>query len=163
MNKTKTILLYIFFVFAVGCKTKQTYIEKVSEKKIDSVYISTKTIETPPILSSLTINQICDTLTGKPKEFKQSILIGDDILELSIKNNNIKLDLERLKRTISKQDSVSRLELSNIHTEITSEIIKYRTDWRIIFILSSLIVLFLFFPTIPKFANSAVRKFLVWF
>jgi hypothetical protein len=150
MNKTKTILLYIFFVFAVGCKTKQksVYIEKVKDSTVRNIVLQTN--------NELIITNLCDTITGKAKEFSNSSNNGLNKVRTYIKDNILTIE--------TKSDSI--VYVDKFYKEeiyVDKEKIIYRTNWSIIFTLSSLIVLFLFFPMIPKFANSAVRKFLVWF
>ena len=100
MKYTYLILLLLI----VGCKTKQSTTEKVSEFKSDTIYSKIETITRPPILSSLTINEICDTITGKPKEFNQLFIVGQDTLELSIENNKLKLNISQLEQLLKESD-----------------------------------------------------------
>jgi hypothetical protein len=150
MNKTKTILLYIFFVSFVGCKTKQTsvYIEKVKDSTVRNIVLQTN--------NELIITNLCDSITGKAKEFSNISNNGLNKVRTSIKDNILTIE--------TKSDSI--VYVDKFYKEeiyVDKEKIIYRTDWRIIFILSSLIFLFFCFPTIPRFIKSAVRKFLVWF
>ncbi len=148
--RAKTILLYIFFVSFVGCKTKQTsvYIEKVKDSTVRNIVLQTN--------NELIITNLCDSITGKAKEVQNTFDFGTGSTKATIKDNQLKI--------ITSKDSI--VYVDKFYKEeiyVDKEVIRYRTDWSIIFILSGVIVLFLFFPTIPKFIKSAVRKFLVWF
>lgn len=117
-SKEMKKLLYILLVMVAlgGCKTKQSISEKVFIKESDSLILKTTAVESPPILSSLVINEICDTVTAKPKDFKQVFVVSGDTMELSIKNNELKLSVNRLKRDLEK----TKEELSKKGTKLSS-------------------------------------------
>lgn len=155
----KNKLVFRFFAVYVlsmiwlsGCKTKKTTIEKVDTVKNDTLIIKSESVVSPPILSSLTIEEVCDTVTGNPKDFQQVFVIEGDTLELSIRNNQLKLYNNRLQRTISQKDSVLKVEYDRYRELKSSETIIYRTPFKIwvIMILMVLIIVGLIYWIIKR-------------
>lgn len=157
MNKYKFILLYIAFFCAVGCKTKQKTIEKVSETKSDTLIMKSKVIETPPILTSLNILEICDTVTGKPKEFRYRYVVEKDTLEVNLLNNELSISNNQLSQIKRQLDSITSIRESQTTSvkEDTKKVYRWNR-WTWIFLGTS--ILFLVFPIIPNFANKSARK-----
>lgn len=119
----KKILIPIFILLLSSCATtKKNTIHNKSEKKADSVYHSTKIIERPPILSSLTINDICDSITNKPIQFKKEIIIINDTILIETVNDDLQISVNLASGIISKQDSIIKvrnseiIELKELHT-----------------------------------------------
>ncbi len=140
MENTCTMknIIRLFLVLALlsSCRSKKTVLDKIETVKSDTLIVKSETVVRPPILSSLTINEICDTLTGKPKVFKQVFVIDGDTLELSLKNNELTLYNNQLKKTISKKDSVYEALKSEVKQLRESVTIKYRIPlWAILTII----------------------------
>ena len=114
--KFKLAIAYLLLIFFASCKTKQSVSEKVFVKESDSLILRTTVLEQPPTLATLTINEVCDSVTSKPKDFKQVFVVSGDTLELSIKNNELILNVNRLKRQLEK----TKEELSKKDSELVS-------------------------------------------
>lgn len=157
MNKLKYILLYLVFIFFVGCKPSKSVIEKVSETKSDTLYNKVETVVNPPILSSLVINELCDSITGKPKEFKNRVIIDKDTVYVEVVDNELNITVNRLKNIISKKDSTYKAELLKIrNSKETNKVKEVWNKWTWVFLF--IMLLCFFFPIIPKFINGLFRK-----
>ena len=157
MTKIKYILLYLVFIFFVGCKPSKSVIEKVSETKSDTLYNKVETVIRPPVLNNLTIFDICDTITGKPKEFRYKYIFEKDTLELSLLNNELNFSIDQIKLLQYKNDSLVRIINSDKKESKQETVTKFKTPkWN--WIIMSLVPLFILFPTIPKFINGLFRK-----
>ena len=151
MEKIILILLLL-----TSCKTTKS-VEKVETIKNDSLVIRSISTVQPNILSSLVINQICDTLTNKPKEFMQIFVIGQDTMAISLKNNNLNVEINQLKKIIKQKDSVFKNSISIQKESKKETIIKYRVPRWAIFVML-LIPVFIIFPAIVLFLNRILTK-----
>lgn len=92
--KLKLLLTYIILVTLTvgGCKTKQSVSEKVFIKESDSIS-TTLQLSTD---NTIIIENICDSITGKPIEFINKVDTGTGSTEIRIKDNqltaNVKTD-----------------------------------------------------------------------
>lgn len=150
LSKFKTILLYIFFALSVGCKSKQKsiYIEKVKDSTVRNIVLQTN--------NELIISSLCDTITGKAIEFSQDVKTGNSNFKVTSKDNRLQIATQN--DSIVYVDKIYKEEIY-----VDNEVIRYRTDWRIILILSGAIILFIIFPIVPKSINTFVRRFVAWF
>jgi 2-phospho-L-lactate transferase/gluconeogenesis factor (CofD/UPF0052 family) len=148
--------IILILLFLTSCKSTKS-VEKVETIKNDSLVIRSISTVQPNILSSLVINEICDTLTDKAKEFRQIFVIGQDTMAISLKNNNLNVEINQLKRILKQKDSVYKNSIS-IQKELKKEtIIKYRVPkWAIFLML--LIPLFILIPKMPTFINRILTK-----
>lgn len=161
MNKLKYILLYLVFIFFVGCKPSKSVIEKVSETKNDTLYNKVETIIRPATLNNLTIFNICDSITGKPKEFLYKYVLEKDTLELSLLNNELNFSIDQVKQLQYKNDSLVRIINSDKKESKQETITKYKTpkwNWYLILILGVYFIITLIFTSIPKKLQSIIRK-----
>lgn len=111
ITKGKAILLLILLTF--GCKsTKDIY--TVSEKKVDSLYYSSQIETKPPIASSLIINEICDSVTNKPVQFKKQFITKNDTILIEVVNDDLQIKYNFAQDTISKQDSIIKVQISEL-------------------------------------------------
>lgn len=150
MSKLKYIFIYLIVFFFVNCKTQKKVVEeKLSIIKSDITHSSVETIKIPPIATSLTINEVCDSITGKPNDFKQIVVIGQDTLELSLENNDLRLKVNRLEQELSKTDSINKVLSSDKSTERIEESKTTTTSFKSILIMLILALLFLFKERIP--------------
>lgn len=160
MNKLKYILLYLIFIFFVSCKTTSK-VEKISEVKSDTLYNKVETIIRPPLLNNLTIFDICDTLTGKPKEFKYKYVIEKDTFEISLLNNELNLAIQQQKELKSKNDSLVRIINSEKNQSSEGKIIEYRIPKWVWYVLTGFIAYIIILHNFPKIIpkiNSLLRK-----
>jgi hypothetical protein len=153
------VFVFAFLVFsASSCRTTKS-VEKVETIKNDSLVIRSISTVQPNILSSLVINQICDSVTNKPKEFRQIFVIGQDTMAISLKNNNLNVEINQLKKILKQKDSVYKNSISIQKESKKETIIKYRVPRWAIFVML-LIPVFIIFPAIVLFLNKAIRKLL---
>ena len=151
MEKIILILLLL-----TSCKTTKS-IEKIETIKNDSLVIRSISTVQPNILSSLIINEICDSVTNKPKHFRQKFVIGKDTMLISLKNNNLNVEINQLKKIISQKDSVYKSSINSKNKSKKETIIKYRIPKWSIFVML-LIPLFILIPKIPIFINRIFTK-----
>jgi uncharacterized protein YcfL len=148
--------IILILLFLTSCKSTKS-VEKVETIKNDSLVIRSISTVQPNILSSLVINEICDTLNNKPKEFRQIFVIGQDTMAISLKNNNLNVEINQLKKILKQKDSVYKSKISSQNQSKKETIIKYRIPKWSIFIML-LIPLFIIIPKIPTFINRILTK-----
>ena len=146
ISKLKTIFLYLFFALAVGCKSSQesTYVEKVESSTDSNIVLPTK--------NELIISNLCDTITGKPIDFSNSQNNGLNTVKTTIKDNI--LTIENTNDSIVYVDKFYKEEIY-----VDKEVIRYKTDWRIVAALFGVIILFIIFPIAPKVIHGVIRNF----
>lgn len=110
-----------------GCKTTEY---RTSESRvIDSLILKTEKVITAPILSSLTLNEICDTLTGKPKEFDYRIITRwGDTTRVWNQNNQLRIELNQQGDTI--KDLRDELKIRETLIKEKEKKVIYRTNWK---------------------------------
>lgn len=151
----KYTLIFLSFLVFASCKTpKPSFKSEVT--KVDSVKINKTLTIFAPVASSLTINDLCDTLTGKARSFKSEFVRGKDTIYIEVAGNALKMsiDLDSIREVISKEERF-KFE-SNKKEEI---IVKTKAPkWAWIALIS--IVIFIVLPSVPKFLNGISYK--VW-
>lgn len=127
---------------------------KTETIKIDSVYINKKEIVFAPIASKLTINDICDTLTGLARPFKSELVRGKDTIFVEVAGNdlNLSIDLDSLINSKVSEEK-SKWEFNN-KSEVRPE--KYTP--KIWYYIVGVLFLGWIFPVIPRFVNGVVRR-----
>ena len=126
----KIIFLTALLTVLYGCGAKKTYEKTVETKLIDSTIRIKETLRTPPILSTLVIDEICDTTTQRPKKFNQSFVFNGDTLKLSLQNNQLRFEIEQLQKEIKRKDSIAVNNKQETVVKESTEIVRYRLDWR---------------------------------
>ncbi|QQO97170.1 hypothetical protein Nekkels2_72 [Cellulophaga phage Nekkels_2] len=154
----KKIAIFASVVLMMGCRTKKEVLHTISENKIDSVYIKTTKEVSPPILSSLVIEEICDSVTALPKQFKQVYIIKNDTIRVEVKENNLQLDFNKVEALISQKDSIVKVKESEIRELKETNKTTLVTNWRLVIILSLVILVFIVFPKIPTTINNLFKK-----
>lgn len=134
----KNIPLILCVLLFFGCKTTEY---RTSESRvIDSLIIKSEKVITAPILSSLTLNDLCDTLTGKPKEFDYRIITRwGDTTRVWNENNELQIAVSQQGDTI--KDLRDELKSKESFIKETSQKVKYRLDFR--WIIGCLVIGFL--------------------
>ena len=120
--------LFLFLAVALlgGCRAKK--VERTEVQRSDTLIVKKEVIKGPVLNHSLTIHEICDSITGEVVRFEKVFVVdGDSIQLLTTANNTLKLEIRARERTISEKDS----EISRIKEEAssTSEVVRYRIDW----------------------------------
>lgn len=124
----------IIFLFAIGiilalfssCKSKQVHRTKVRQS--DTLIVKKEVIKAPILNHSLTIHEICDSITGEVVRFEKIFVVdGDSIQLLTDANNTLKLQIKARERTLSEKNS----EVSRVRKELleASRVVRYRIDW----------------------------------
>jgi len=153
MKKTIFISFALLFLVFSGCRAKKE-VTKSETIKIDSVYINRSEVVFAPLASALTINDLCDTITGKARPFKSELIRGKDTIFIEVAGNalNLSIDLDSLVNT--------RLETERKRWEKYSEkkeITVYKTPkwaWWTMAILLGAVILFIVFPVVPRWVRG---------
>lgn len=147
MNPLLRILLLI--ICLSSCKPKKVFVTS-EVYKTDSLFIKTETIKAPLITESIKIKELCDD-KGNPVQFKKVFVIQKDTLEIETLGNELRISSRLLDKVISQRDSVSKInqELRVSETlEIEYQVPKWA--WWYMSIASTLLILFIVFPFIPR-------------
>ena len=142
--KNKIFFFIISAILLYGCATKKS-ISKVKEVvKRDSIYILKDRYITKQVNDTITIKEVCDTITGNLKDFERVIKTNDVKVSIKSLNGNIQASVNI--------DSIVNSKITefkqNYKTEkeyINKEIIRYKTPfwmWLVI-ILEGLIIFLL--------------------
>lgn len=152
----KKILLWILLVVSIsGCKSKQP-MTKIESKKVDSIYIKTEAVRSPLLTDILTIQEICDTVTGEVIRFKKVFVInGDSIEVLTNEKNELNIKVSQLSKELKRLDSVSKTK--EVIEKTDNLEIKYKTPKYIWYIIGVLVVGW-FIPAVPRFVNGVFKK-----
>ena len=130
-----TIIISLFSM----CCTKKSVIETKEVIKVDSVLVTKEVVKR--FTDTLTVESPCDSVTGKLKPFKRSIIIPQGNITIEGINNeiNANIDLKGYENTIEKK-------YKNIYEKKMSEIVKSNTPFYhwIIHVLCLLIIFLLF-------------------
>ena len=147
MNKTRIIILYIFFSLFVSCKTSK----KVYEKRVEIVKDSTNRTLQLATKNELIITNLCDSL-GNAKEFTNVVDSGTNSTEIRVKNNKLTVK--------AKGDSIIYVDRFKDRVVIDEKIIeKTKTVWPKWLLLGWVIsAILLIFPNISRLVNTAIRK-----
>lgn len=153
--KIKHIIVWLAFFSFVGCKS--TKLEKLEVRTDSTVRVHTETVR-PPILDKLTVYDVCDTVTGKPIQFKKEFAVNSDTIIIEVVDNDLLMSLKFAEEIISKQDSLIKARETILKQDQT--IVKIKAPkWAWFTLLLSVILLI--FPNISKYANNAARKLIL--
>jgi len=132
-NQIKYILL-ILLLFGCAAKKEEFRTEVVK----DSVFQFKQEIKTKPINTSIVFPDLCDTITGKPREFKQFETSGENKAKVYTFDNKLFIDLF-VAATSQTKDSISEKKDSKI--EQAKKEIRYKTPlWMWITIILSVLI-----------------------
>lgn len=122
----KTLYLLIIIILLSSCRAKK--VMRTEVRQSDTLIIKKEVIKAPNLNQTLTIQEICDTITGEVVRFEKVFVIdGDSIKLLTDANNSLKLEIKARERIISEKDSlISRNDKTVLET---SETVRYRIDW----------------------------------
>ena len=151
----RVLIILFVLVLISSCKSKQP-MTKIETKKVDSVYIKIETIKSPVLTDILTIQEICDTVTGEVIRFKKVFVInGDSIEVLTNEKNELNIKVSQLSKELKRLDSVSKTK--EVIEKTDNLEIKYKTPKYIWYIIGVLVVGW-FIPAIPRFVNGLFKK-----
>lgn len=153
--KKYTFFIVLAVLLFSGCRAKK---ETVSITKVtDTLILKTEVIRRPPLLTTLTINEVCDTITGKAKEFRQTVVVGTDTLDLWMRNNELTVKNKKLEEITKNMESY-KSNTSSI-TEIKKEKVyvwSTATWWFLVWAIMSTLLHFIDF-------KGLVKRFVGWF
>tara|TARA_R110000868_G_scaffold139805_2_gene354916 strand:+ start:5283 stop:5816 length:534 start_codon:yes stop_codon:yes gene_type:complete len=95
--------------------------------KSDSIFSKITTIKSAPVNTNFTIKNLCDSLTGAPKDFSNEFSVGNTRIKISSENNDFIFELA------VKDSIISQLKETNeklIKTELvieTTDELRFRT------------------------------------
>lgn len=145
-----SFISFMFFILLIGCRSKKESFESQTIK--DSIVTKSFEYVSQPISTQITIDQICDTLTGKLRNFNQVESSGQNQANVSTKDNKLFIDLFTGLSQRKNEDTYSGKEKIVVKKV---EVIKYRVPtWSWMLHIASLvfllIVLYLIFrPKLP--------------
>ncbi|WP_456867585.1 hypothetical protein [Galbibacter sp. BG1] len=131
MKSRLIIILGLLFLLG-GCGPEKEILKIVSSlKESDSIYIKNETIKTPPGKQVLSIQHICDTITGKAKVIRQTIVRDGDSIDLLIdEKNNLTLSISNQEKTISELNTeITDLRRELIQSKLETDIIIKPPKW----------------------------------
>lgn len=135
MKNLPTILFYLLILVATSCGSKKKVFTSVS-KVTDSLIVKVEKVERPPLLSSLTIDEICDSVTNRPVKFKKIFVVKNDTIEISTIDNQLRFKFQAQSEVIKQMRDELRVKDSELKE--SSEKVKYHTDFKLL--LGALIV-----------------------
>ena len=157
MKNYKIILFYIAALFFMSCGSVKKKLEHTSTIKSDTLIVKTEEIIRPPILSNLTINEICDSITGKPVQFKKVYVIDKDTVSVEVVDNELNVVINQLSKVVSKKDSIISKQKSEY--ESVKEEVRIRKVWNnFTWVLLISFIIVMVFPGIAVFVNDIVKK-----
>ncbi|RDY57732.1 hypothetical protein [Flagellimonas nanhaiensis] len=122
---------YILIFLLLGCKTKKQVL-RTEIRTSDTLIVKSEMIKAPVLNQALTIEQICDTVTGEVVRFKKVFVVdGDSIEILTNDNNQLQVKISQLEKLVKQKDSIASVKESE--NTMVSENTIYKKDWRWIF------------------------------
>src|SRR5690606_2650359 len=117
--------LFLFLAVALLSSCRAKKVERTEVRRSDTLIVKKEVIKAPVLNHSLTIHEICDSITGEVVRFEKVFVVdGDSIELLTTANNTLKLQIKARERTLSERDS----EVSRIREELAEakETVRYR-------------------------------------
>lgn len=98
MNKLKFLTLSIALM---SCAAKKETVHEIVSKKSDTLIIKEEKVISKGGNYSLTIDNLCDSITKKPKSFGQKVEFDGSLVNILIdENNKLRLEVEKKSDTI---------------------------------------------------------------
>lgn len=145
-------ILLTLTVLLASCG-KKTY-HTLEVKKSDSLFIKTEQIKAPLLNDVMIVPEICKDSIAT--EFKRIYVRDTDTIIVEVKNNELVLDVRQKERIIS--ELRERIHQKDTLISEQEKIIKTKIAWKPILILSGIIALFLFVPTIPNILRKLLQS-----
>jgi hypothetical protein len=116
--------LLIISLLLIGCTAKKETVTRDIQK--DSLVTKSYQYVSQPISTTITIDDICDSITGKPRKFAQVESSGLNKANISITDNKLNIDL-LTGLSESKGDTIYVYRYKDrVKTE---EVVRYKTSW----------------------------------
>lgn len=124
----KTLIPALCILLLVSCRTKKEVL-KTEVKQSDTLIVKSEVIKAPVLNQSLTIHEICDSITGEVVRFEKIFVVdGDSINILTDANNSLHIRINQRERDLSTKDSIIRVLRSQLKS--VSETVIYKKDWK---------------------------------
>ena len=142
----RVLIILFVLVLISSCKSKQpmtkSTIVETSRSSISYVL---------PTSNSFEINSLCDSISGKPKDFKAKIKTGTGDIDVESKDNKFKF--------IYKTDTIVKdsIVIKEVFVDKYKLDIIYKTP-KIWYYISGVLLLGWVFPAIPRFVNGVFKK-----
>ena len=126
----------------LGCASKKTTYKYDREKQFDSISFDRKVTIYPSLKDTFYIQSPCDSLSNL-KPFSQSYTTSQGNVIIEGKDGHLKatIDLKGFADSTTVKSLVHKLNNSQI---LQSEVVKYKTDWRVISVLIGSLILNLY-------------------
>lgn len=131
----KKILVFLLLITIIlSCTSKKTTTFKYnSQKQFDSIAFESKLTIYPSLKDTFFIQSPCDSL-GNLKPFSSSYTSPQGNIIIEGKNGYLKASID-LKSVANSSTNKSLVHKTDNNQILQSEIVKYRTDWRLILLL----------------------------
>lgn len=146
------ILLSLFFL---GCKTQKSHVYKTDVKRDSIKYVTDRTVFAP-VLSQITIKDICDSITNKPRIIRNVFVRGKDtvFVETGLEGLKMRFNFYRDSIEQSKKFEKSDHDKSSDELKVVTKTPKWA--WWAMGVLLGLHVVFFVFPIVPRFLRGLV-------
>lgn len=119
--------LLVASILLASCRAKK--IERTEVRQSDTLIVKKEQIKAPNLNHTLTVHDICDSITGEVVKFRDVFVIdGDSIEILTNENNQLIRRIKAHERIISEKDSI--ISLKEEKAVSVSETVRYRIDWK---------------------------------
>ena len=139
MKKANILYLLPFLLISCGTKKKITTVD-IEREKITYVL---------PTDNRLYVEALCDSL-GNPVQIERVITNAAGTTSVKIKDNRLEV--------ITKHDTIFKDKYVYKDKVVNSEIVRSKTDWRLILFFCLAILIFVIFPKIPRAIHTIAIK-----
>jgi hypothetical protein len=102
-------------ILLAGCKSGKVSHRKVDEMRSDTLILKQEIIQRDPLVQTLRIRQICDTITGVARDFESTLVQGDDTLGIRIQDGDLIFSISQLDSIKSR--AVSEYRATRDHSD----------------------------------------------
>lgn len=120
------IPIFGMLLILAACGANRETIHRVEVIKSDSLILKQETIQREPSRFQLVISDICDTITGKARDFQQTIIQGKDTTRIQVQDGHLVWDIQQI-------DSIKSVAISEYKSRDVSkkedkatEVVKFR-------------------------------------
>lgn len=150
------IVIMMYILLIASCRAKKEAFTSET-KVIDSIIIKSEVIKAPVLNDLLVIEQLCDSTTDKPVQFRKIYVIdGDSIEVLTNEKNQLVFKLNQKDKVISNKDSTIRKLETELRESSEKVIVKRDLKSNVIWFVIGMITcaaLWIFKPWKPLLAK----------
>lgn len=157
-SRIKHIAFYALILLAIGCGTKKKS-TSVKVERSDTLVVRTETIKAPLITETFTLKELCkdSVLT----EFEKVFIRHTDTITIQTVDGSLNVRISQQERILSEKESTIQQQSEKIAS--LEQIVKTRSNPKLVLILFGAIALLVIFPEIPyrikKFVLKLIRGF----